>query len=165
MLEQNSEAKLGKVDATIESELAEKYEVKGYPTLKFFRKGNPVEYNGGRQSEDIVNWVIKKSGPAVKEIATVEEAKALIDSQNVVFIGFFKDQTSDNAKIYLDIGNAVDDYVFGISSNDDVFSEYGAEDGKVILFKKVNSGFLLGIIKKKFKSLKLTNLICTFSVR
>ena len=44
--EDGSAIKLGKVDATEESSLAEKYEVRGYPTIKFFKKGVPLEYGG-----------------------------------------------------------------------------------------------------------------------
>lgn len=44
---------------------------------------------------------------------------------------------SDKAKVFLDVGNAVDDYVFGITSNDKVLKEYDIEDGKIVLFKKV----------------------------
>merc|ERR1719297_760249 len=43
LAEKDSPIKLGKVDATEESKLAEKFEVRGYPTLKFFKKGKPVE--------------------------------------------------------------------------------------------------------------------------
>lgn len=43
---ENSEIKLGKVDATIESKLAEKYQIQGFPTIKFFRKGKVVEFTG-----------------------------------------------------------------------------------------------------------------------
>lgn len=44
--EQGSEIRLGKVDATIHTELATKFKVQGYPTIKFFKSGSPVEYGG-----------------------------------------------------------------------------------------------------------------------
>lgn len=46
LADKESSIKLGKVDATEEQELAEQYGVRGYPTLKFFRKGSPIEYSG-----------------------------------------------------------------------------------------------------------------------
>lgn len=46
LAEENSEIKLAKVDATEESELAAEFEVKGFPTLKFFKRGNPIHYRG-----------------------------------------------------------------------------------------------------------------------
>ena len=41
-----SEVTLGKVDCTVETKLAEKFGVQGFPTLKFFKKGKAVEYGG-----------------------------------------------------------------------------------------------------------------------
>lgn len=39
---------IGKVDATIETDLGKEYEVQGYPTMKIFRKGKAQEYKGPR---------------------------------------------------------------------------------------------------------------------
>ena len=48
------------MDATVYSALASKYDVKGYPTIKVFmpgKKAKPDDYQGGRTSPDIVQYV------------------------------------------------------------------------------------------------------------
>jgi len=42
----NSEIRLAKVDATVQQKSATTYEVRGYPTIKFFRNGKASDYNG-----------------------------------------------------------------------------------------------------------------------
>lgn len=140
MTEQDSKIKLGKVDATEEGDLAEQFGVRGYPTLKFFRNGNPVEYNGGRQADDIVGWLNKKTGPPAKELETVEAAETLIADNQVVVVGFFKDRESAEAKAFLGAASAVDDHPFAITSNEDVYKKYEAKCGSVILFKQFDEG-------------------------
>lgn len=108
------------MDATIESSLAEDYGVRGYPTLKFFRNGNDIEYNGGRTSDEIIAWVTKKTGPAAAEVKSVDDAEALIKDNKVVVIGFFKDRESDAAKTFLSVASGVDEYPFGITEVDAV---------------------------------------------
>lgn len=55
---------IGKVDATEFGELANKYDVSGYPTLKFFPAGasEPIGYEGARELEDMVNFINEKAG-------------------------------------------------------------------------------------------------------
>lgn len=91
---------------------------------------------GGRQADDIVNWLLKKTGPPATDLASVEAAKKFIDGANVVVVGFFKDQSGDLAKTFLTIASGIDDIPFGISASDDVLANYEVSDGTVVLFKK-----------------------------
>merc|ERR1712142_383680 len=140
LVDQGSEIKLAKVDATEEGSLTEEHGVRGYPTLKFFRNGKPVEYNGGRQADDIVNWLLKKTGPPAKALASVEEAKAFIAEKPVTIVGFFKDQESDAAKQFLAAVSATDDHPFAITADDAAFTEYSMTADGVVLFKDFDEG-------------------------
>ncbi|XP_074034328.1 protein disulfide isomerase [Leptinotarsa decemlineata] len=140
LAEQSSPIKLAKVDATEEQDLAEEFGVRGYPTLKFFRKGSPSEYSGGRQADDIVSWLLKKTGPPAKELSSVDEAKEFIEANKVAVIGFFKDQSTEEAKAFLGVAAAIDDIPFGISADDGVSSEYEAASDSIVLFKKFDEG-------------------------
>merc|ERR1711936_60197 len=111
LAEKDSPIKLAKVDATVESKLGEKFEVRGYPTLKFFRSGKPTEYSGGRTADTIVSWLEKKTGPPAKALASLEEAKAFLDGKSVGIIGY-----------------------------DTVGTEYGLEGEAVLLLKDFDEG-------------------------
>lgn len=56
---------IGKFDATLNE--VDGLEIRGYPTLKFYPKGdksNPIDYDGGREIEDIKKWVKEHSASA-----------------------------------------------------------------------------------------------------
>ena len=140
LAEEKSEVLLAKIDATQEGELAEKFEVRGYPTIKFFRNGKPTEYSGGRSSEDILKWIKKKTGPAAKTLSTVDEAKEFKTSANVVIVGLFSDLESAPAKTFLEVAAENDEYPFGISSDSSVWSEFESTKEGVVLYKTFDEG-------------------------
>ncbi|KAG7168835.1 protein disulfide-isomerase A6 homolog [Homarus americanus] len=57
--------KLGALDATVHTVMAGKYGVQGYPTIKFFNKGDVEDYDGGRTASDIVAWANDKASANV----------------------------------------------------------------------------------------------------
>ncbi|XP_046899688.1 protein disulfide-isomerase [Hypomesus transpacificus] len=138
-----SEIRLGKVDATEEADLAQEFGVRGYPTIKFFKGGekeSPKEYSAGRQADDIVNWLKKRTGPAATTLTEVTQAESMIADNEVAVIGFFKDVESEGAKAFLKSGEAVDDVPFGITSDDAVYAKYEVSKDGVVLFKKFDEG-------------------------
>jgi protein disulfide-isomerase A6 len=60
---------IAKVDADAHSALGSRFDVKGFPTLKFFPAGNPDEsqkYEGGRSEDDLISFVEKQTGVKAK---------------------------------------------------------------------------------------------------
>nr|XP_009667068.1 PREDICTED: protein disulfide-isomerase [Struthio camelus australis] len=94
----------------------------------------------GREADDIVSWLKKRTGPAATTLTDAAAAETLVDSSEVVVIGFFKDLASDAAKEFLLAAESIDDIPFGISSGADVFSKYELSKDGVVLFKKFDEG-------------------------
>ncbi len=99
---------LAKVDGTAESDLATRFGVSGYPTLKIFRKGKDFDYNGprekfGRSSTHhlgyrliwrrwtfknynlfilfplgIVDYMSNQAGPPSKQVQTLKQVQELV---------------------------------------------------------------------------------------
>lgn len=64
---------IAKVDATVEKELSERFEVQGFPTLKLFINGEPIDYKDAREEDAMFNWITSKNSPTTTEITTSEE--------------------------------------------------------------------------------------------
>jgi protein disulfide-isomerase A6 len=77
------EAVVAKVDCDANNELCKKYDVSGYPTLKFFPKGSttPEDYNGGRTPDAIVAFINSKAGTRAR-IAKAPTAVTVLDPSN-----------------------------------------------------------------------------------
>lgn len=55
--------KIGAVDSDAEKSVGNPYNIKGFPTIKFFgdNKGSPSDYQGGRTAKDIVNFAMQQA--------------------------------------------------------------------------------------------------------
>lgn len=138
---ENPEIRLGKVDATVQQELGERFKIRGYPTIKFFLEGNAIEYGGGRTADEIVQWLKKKSGPAAVTITSAEELKKLQEDSEVAVLGLFKNPESASAVVFTNVAKTVDSVSFAITSEASLFTELNVNgDEGIILFKKFDEG-------------------------
>ncbi|KAL5082360.1 hypothetical protein RYX36_010781 [Vicia faba] len=79
---------LAKIDATEESEVAQKFDVQGFPTIYFFIDGVHKTYSGQRTKEAIVAWIKKKTGPGIHNITSVDDAQSILASETKLVLGF-----------------------------------------------------------------------------
>eukprot|EP00179_Madagascaria_erythrocladioides_P008340 CAMPEP_0198309808 /NCGR_PEP_ID=MMETSP1450-20131203/2066_1 /TAXON_ID=753684 ORGANISM="Madagascaria erythrocladiodes, Strain CCMP3234" /NCGR_SAMPLE_ID=MMETSP1450 /ASSEMBLY_ACC=CAM_ASM_001115 /LENGTH=490 /DNA_ID=CAMNT_0044012587 /DNA_START=71 /DNA_END=1543 /DNA_ORIENTATION=+ len=139
------EVVLAKVDATVESDLAQKYGVKGYPTLKFFRSGEATEYNGPRDADGIVAWLKKKSGPVSKALDAAADVDAFVaDSKPAVVGAFAGARDSDAYKAFIDTAKSgdLDDFAFAdvAGADADSITLYAAHLDAPLVYDAANDG-------------------------
>ncbi|RDX81869.1 hypothetical protein CR513_37405 [Mucuna pruriens] len=77
---------IANLDADKYRDLAEKYDVSGFPTLKFFPKSNKAgeEYGGGRDLDDFVAFINDKSGTSRDGKGQLTSQAGIVESLDVL---------------------------------------------------------------------------------
>lgn len=99
--ELKGKAVLVDLDATIEKDLAAKYEIKGFPTLKLFSKGELIsDYKGGRTKDELIKYIERALLPSVTDCADAEAvAKVVTDNKGKsIFFGVALEKLSSDYK-------------------------------------------------------------------
>lgn len=88
--------KLGALDATVHTSTAAKYQIQGYPTIKYFaagKKSSAENYEGGRTSSDIVAWALERytvniPAPDVYELTSEKAARTACEEKSLCVVSF-----------------------------------------------------------------------------
>lgn len=126
---------LGKVDATENNALAERFEVKGFPTLIWFVKGARQDYTGGRTKDTILSWINKKTGPSIVEVSCEQIAEKASASLNAVYFGDFEG-TLFNA--FTDVSKSDEQYQF-FQAKGHCAATHGAKSHGVSIFRSFDA--------------------------
>ena len=135
----NSEIKLAKVDLTSHPNVARRYGVvdKVPPIIKFFRSMQPIDYKGEKSVEAIINWVEKKTLPALTQLPELNDVKKFIEDYEISIIGLFRDQRSWAVSNLVAVAENLDGFgfEFGITSNKDVFDTYEVKNDDIMMYR------------------------------
>jgi len=131
---------LAEVDATVETDLANRFEVHGYPTLYVFHKGVKSEYKGPREADGIVKYMRAQAGPAAKALADAEALeKFLAREDDVKFVAFTKESSSVGKTFNKAANTLRENFLFGIAPataerTDKIvaFRNFAAEEKEVV---------------------------------
>ncbi|CAJ0600087.1 unnamed protein product [Cylicocyclus nassatus] len=133
---QGSPIRLAKVDATVEKDLAEKYGVSGFPTLKIMRHGKRYEYNGPREAYGIVKFMQEQALPAAKKLGSVGAVQRFMQKEDVTIIGFFESDASPAFEPFSEAAEMLrqDFKYIGWVSDPEAFKKYDAKPNDMIIF-------------------------------
>lgn len=85
---------LAKFDAHEHNEFAKKYDVKGYPTVKFAVKGVFKPYEGPRTVDGVKNFIYQNLNPESELLESVEAVQKAVQENAVQFI-YFAEETNE----------------------------------------------------------------------
>jgi len=125
----------------VEEELAEKYAVRGFPSLKWFRKGVVSEYSGGRTEKTIVEWVKKKTGPSSTMLSSRDRVEEFSEGSEVVVVAFMPAGASEARDAFDTV--AYEDDTSGVAygmADPSLASVYDVVAPAVVMFKKFDEG-------------------------
>ncbi|OAY38003.1 protein disulfide isomerase-like 1-4 [Manihot esculenta] len=111
---------LAKVDATEESELAQEYDVQGFPTVYFFVDGDHKPYPGQRTKDAIVTWIKKKIGPGINNITTLDDAERVLTTDSKVVLGYLNSLVGPESEELASASRLEDDVNFYQTVDPDV---------------------------------------------
>jgi len=137
---------IAKMDADEEKNkpFANRFGIKGFPTLKVFRNGKVSnDYDAGRTTDAIVSYMKKQALPAISELKNADEATKFSTSDKVIVIGFFDNAESADYTTFKSASELFrNKYIFGsVVGLSDVNSALGVtETPSVVLFKKFDEG-------------------------
>lgn len=79
--------------------LADRMQIKGFPTLYWYNQGAQLEYNGGRTKDTIVDWINKKTGPASVEVDCEGMSTRVAEAK--LALSYFGSQEGDLWEAYI----------------------------------------------------------------
>ncbi|KAM3823126.1 endoplasmic reticulum resident protein 44 isoform 1-T1 [Vipera latastei] len=130
-----------RVDCDQYSDIAQRYRISKYPTLKLFRNGMMMkrEYRGQRSVTAIADYIRQQKSNPIREVLSLEEINSLDRSKRNI-IGYFEQKDSDNYRNFERVANVLhDDCVFlaafGFVSKPERFS------GDNIIYKPTGNNY------------------------
>lgn len=108
--------KLGAVDATENNNLAQRFEIQGFPSIKIFTaglKGKAVDYNGPREAEGIIQYALD----------SLEKANVPLVIKQITSTSVFEDVTTSKLSAILFLPHILDSGASGRNSYLSQFEE------------------------------------------
>uniref|UniRef100_A0A6B2EAM9 Putative disulfide-isomerase txndc10 n=1 Tax=Phlebotomus kandelakii TaxID=1109342 RepID=A0A6B2EAM9_9DIPT len=83
----NTNVRVGKVDCTRFTSVAQTFNINSFPTIVFLKEGVEFVYNGERSKEELIHFVMRMSGPPV-QLVTRTDSVDMLKASHPIFFSF-----------------------------------------------------------------------------
>lgn len=128
---------LGKVDATMEKDLAKRFDVTGYPTLLIFRKGKAVKYEGPRDEMGIAAHMKSQQKSASSVVLSLLEMERRTGETDPTIVGVFNSPDHPLFPLFEDATNILrtKPYVFLHTDSEQVVQDLGVSSPSLVVIQ------------------------------
>lgn len=131
---------IAQVDATVETELAERYRIKGYPNLKLFIEGEAIDYKGAREEEKMDAWLKEKTKSVIKQIDNLEQFKE-IEGERLAVLLVTSEENDEQLRIFGAIAHNYDSIPFYYSFAEEIRNHFNTgSDFSLIMIRSFDDG-------------------------
>ncbi|UJR15623.1 hypothetical protein I4U23_002559 [Adineta vaga] len=133
-----------RIDATIYSDVANYYDIRGFPTIKFIRGSQIYAYENERTKSALLNFLKRVNGPALRWISSNEQFNEIRHEHEVFFLLVTTDTEKNESLIkeYSDVVNRYLSQAYFYATNASIihqtyFSKYQFDDqSQIFAIKK-----------------------------
>ena len=159
--------KIARIDASKYDEVASKYTISGFPTLKFFTKGDVLDHTESKNADALYEYVLRKSRSNVKVFTTRAELNQLTSTSKVNVVLFAANQT-DPVNLFESLSKEYSKINFLFTDSQNLAEEFGVSQPHILLIRSFDeervdyTGDLREFPLKKFINLNKTPLVLEF---
>jgi len=143
----------GRIDIEYNDKVQDFYKVYGMPTILYFENGEQKEtYDGGRDSQSLIEWFYKRIISKTHLLTSLEEIKAYENpkEQKFIYFGNNPQKIKEYEKFIEDEKNRL----FGIVKDENLIKLYGKTPDTVVLFKNFDEPKYVDIKNITYENLK-----------
>ena len=113
-----------KVNVVGNRDVINKYNINGYPDLRFFRNQIPLQYvNLDKKAQTLQEWINNMKKPISTPIETYAELEALIDKGNMMFLYLYKKKDDKMWEMFTRTAGQYSDVPFYHSQNSEIIQK------------------------------------------
>uniref|UniRef100_T1GC08 Thioredoxin domain-containing protein n=1 Tax=Megaselia scalaris TaxID=36166 RepID=T1GC08_MEGSC len=115
--------RVGRLDCTKYPSVPKSLPIRGYPTIMFFKGNQEFVYNGDRTKEDLVDYSLRMSSPAIQLVTRVESIDMLKTSHKSFFL-FVGEQIGTVWTTFFDVAEFYQEHGFFYATSEEIASQH-----------------------------------------